>query len=306
MTTLTINIHVFRERRKSVINSSKDSPSKHTSFSNRICVQTGLNLIRNKFSKLLIIYLLISNTTVASETPLRIVTEELPPYNYSDGRFVMGMSTEIVKKMVDEAGIKHSFEVLPWPRSLKIARKEPNVLIYSIFRSQERETQFQWLWKLAHFDYSVFALPASNFPFKALPDISVQRMGVLRDSAQYKYLNSFSNLNEKNLIIGTSYTQLYQLLQKRRIDLLLAPDLFISHINRKLETKPKFYPKVQFNVRVEPNGVYAALSKKTRRRTYSKLLEAAERLESNGEFCKIRRRYGVETDCAKQTKLTKN
>lgn len=82
----------------------------------------------------------------------KVVTTEFPPYQILDGEEVRGISTEIVKGVLEIAGIKAHFYGYPWPRAYRIAQKEPNVLIYSLARTSEREKLFKWVGSIVPFN----------------------------------------------------------------------------------------------------------------------------------------------------------
>ncbi len=90
-----------------------------------------------------IILFILSSTTSAVE--LEVVTEEWRPYNYLENNEVKGISTEIVKKVLDRADIKYSIKIYPWSRSYMMAQLKPDVLIYTIIRIPARETGFKWI-----------------------------------------------------------------------------------------------------------------------------------------------------------------
>nr|BFE97768.1 hypothetical protein GCM10020185_83040 [Pseudomonas brassicacearum subsp. brassicacearum] len=78
----------------------------------------------------------------AAEAPLRIVTEELPPYNMTQNGRMTGMSTEVVQAVLKEVGMDAPIHSMPWARAYELALNESNVLIYSIVRTPAREPLF--------------------------------------------------------------------------------------------------------------------------------------------------------------------
>jgi len=79
-----------------------------------------------------------------SET-LEVVTENWRPYNYEEAGVIKGVSTEIVKKVLDNSGIDYTIHVFPWARAYKMALEKKNVLIYTIIRIPQREKLFKWV-----------------------------------------------------------------------------------------------------------------------------------------------------------------
>lgn len=244
--------------------------------------------------KVLCLALSAACTSVVSE-PLRVVTEELPPYNFSDGQYVAGLSTQLVRAVVTHAGIDATFEVLPWPRAFRIAKQQKNVLIYSIFRTPEREKHFIWLWALAPFNYSVYAnSPKTHIKIPHLGAIEQHTIGVLRDSAQVDLIRSFSNIDETNILIGANYEQLYLMLRKERIDMFLAPDLLVSYLNQKYHLSMQQQPTAIFPLEIGETEVFAAASINTDPMLVKRIKEAAQELKQDGTLAAIKQQYSIE------------
>ncbi len=86
-------------------------------------------------------------TSGDDDSKIRILTENLPPLAYIDpqsGKLV-GESANQVNVACKALGIQRAIEVLPWARALLIAETEPNVLIFNLARTKERENRFIWI-----------------------------------------------------------------------------------------------------------------------------------------------------------------
>jgi len=70
--------------------------------------------------------LLSGNTGFAEDQSrtFRIITEEFPPYNYTDhdGK-VVGISTEIVREMLKRLDHADNIEVMPWVDGYKLVQE---------------------------------------------------------------------------------------------------------------------------------------------------------------------------------------
>lgn len=80
---------------------------------------------------------------------IRIVTEELPPYNMTQDGQITGMSTEVVQAVLKEVGMSAPIQSMPWARAYDIALNSENTLIYSITRTRQRENLFKWVGDIA-------------------------------------------------------------------------------------------------------------------------------------------------------------
>ena len=99
----------------------------------------------NLLDQCLIGVTLLAIPFLATAQELQVVTENWRPYNYLEEKEVKGVSTEIVKKVIDRSGIKYKISVLPWARAYKMAQEDPNTMIYTIIRIAPRESLFKWV-----------------------------------------------------------------------------------------------------------------------------------------------------------------
>ena len=163
---------------------------------------------------------------------ITIVTEEWPPYNYSEDGEAKGVVTDIVKEVMSRAGMGYTIEVLPWARSYKMAMEEENVMIYSIFKLPNRESLFQWI--------PVEGLAVRMYLFKPRhrTDIHIDSLesakqfvvGVTRDTSTHHYLLNQGFEENTNLIPLPSEKQNIQLTLPgvERTDLLTGDILSLT------------------------------------------------------------------------------
>lgn len=104
----------------------------------------------------------IARVVWAAERPITLVTEEMEPFNFTEGVIVRGFATEIVTSAFKAAGIAYNLEVLPWPRAYDRALHDPNVFIFSMARIPEREKLFTWVHALAPARVCLFRLASRD------------------------------------------------------------------------------------------------------------------------------------------------
>ena len=115
------------------------------------------------------------NTTAAREdiSDVTIVTEDYPPYNFiNDNGDLDGIGYIQVKEGLDRLGLDTEIQVLPWSRAYEMAQNDPNVLIFSMTRSDAREDMFKWISPLARQDVYLYALKdnAGDIDISSLED----------------------------------------------------------------------------------------------------------------------------------------
>lgn len=217
---------------------------------------------------LIILSFFISHYAKTEE--ILVVTEHLPPYQItSNGKLIGGSSYQIMEEVIKRANISAKTVVLPWVRAYKTALNEPNTIIYSITRSEERDRLLQWIGKLHHLEYSFFSTKANR-------DLKVSN---LKDALKYSVVSvrgSFeaSSLQQKgfelgvNLILVVDYLSAWKMVQLGRADLTYgnAPVLSGDSID---ETFFKRQGPV-----IETFDLYAAANLKTPKSLIDKLSTA--------------------------------
>src|SRR3954463_7439866 len=88
--------------------------------------------------------LLLVGTTVPPALALQMLTEEYPPYNYTENKALVGISTEIVVEMGKRAKVPMTFAVMPWPQAYDQTQMKLETCLFSTARLENRERIFKW------------------------------------------------------------------------------------------------------------------------------------------------------------------
>jgi polar amino acid transport system substrate-binding protein len=126
----------------------------------------------------------------ASSFRLVLATEEYPPYNMSGpGGTVTGISTDIVKALLDAAGYEYEIAIYPWARAIAMARTQVNTCVYSMSRTPEREALYKWVGPLVFNDWALFARTGQSRP-QTLDEAMMMRIGSYQGDAIVSYLQT--------------------------------------------------------------------------------------------------------------------
>jgi polar amino acid transport system substrate-binding protein len=89
---------------------------------------------------------------------ISVYTENYPPFNFMNLETgeVSGFATEIVRNILDDAGLRYEIKLLPWKRAVRAVQTEENALIYTIVRAPLREDQYRWLAPISGADFHIF------------------------------------------------------------------------------------------------------------------------------------------------------
>ncbi len=141
-----------------------------------------------------------SVTAPVPEGKLRIITEVYPPFNFVDSnKNVTGQSTEVVQAILQKLGIQAAIEVMPLADGLTLTQKGPNVAIFSLNRTPQREDLFKWVGPIGRYAQAFYTLKGSTITLGKLEDAKkVERIGVYKGDAGGQFLaaQGFTNLDE--------------------------------------------------------------------------------------------------------------
>lgn len=172
--------------------------------------------------KLFLLVVSCLSCSVAANASLRVVTELSPPHQTLVAGEIAGLSTELVRATLAKAGVTAQIEVYPWARSFRIAQSRPDVLIYNMARTAEREAQFHWIGTVAAYQLGFVALShRDDIRIKALSDAVGYTIAVQRDDLAANFLmqNGFST--GQQLVLAADITESWQLLLNGKVDLVV-------------------------------------------------------------------------------------
>lgn len=127
----------------------------------------------------------------AQDVRLRGFTENLAPLNYEDEATgtPRGFSVELLQLMAVELSLPLDIQVQPWPRAVQAVGQTPNSLLFSLTRTPERESQFQWIGPISARRIMIYRLSQrSDIQLSSLQQLNGLKLGVVRDSATAKQL----------------------------------------------------------------------------------------------------------------------
>ncbi|MBI2343683.1 MAG: transporter substrate-binding domain-containing protein [Deltaproteobacteria bacterium] len=222
---------------------------------------------------------------------IRIVTEEYPPYNFTQNGAVQGVGTDVVRETLKIVDIEAPIEVLPWARAYKMALENGKVPIYTISRTPERERLFKWVGVITPVDQCVFALKAEQIHIAQFDDLKRYEMGAVIDDVQEQYLLR-RGFPRTKIQSNTTHEANFRKLLKHRIDLWAVLELTAYYLVRENHYDPETTIEKVFCMEdLSVEGDYMAFSNKTADVVVEKFQRALREIKSNGTYAKIIRSY---------------
>ncbi|KZN59297.1 hypothetical protein N473_03820 [Pseudoalteromonas luteoviolacea CPMOR-1] len=177
---------------------------------------------------LLVLLCCISSGQAIADVPkLQVVTEEWVPYNYADQQGeIVGRATEKVREVLELAGIEYDIKLYPWARSMKLTQTQANTMIYSIYRSGDREHLFEWACPLMRpVRQYLFRLRNRNdIKVATLEDAKKYVISIVRGSVVHEFLTKQGFEAGVNLDITADPSASQRKLLAGRIDFLLTTE----------------------------------------------------------------------------------
>jgi len=197
--------------------------------------------------------------TGCGQTKLRVITEEYPPFNFTDeAGNITGQSTEVVRQMMSKMGSQGNMEVLPWDQGYALVQKEPGTMLYSTARIPQRENLFKWVGPIGTSDNWLYCKRGAEKAITCLDDAKkVKSIAVYKDDFNQIFLQDkgFTNLD-----ISQNNSECIKKLVDGKVDMWLGPAEGLHFITYAAGINPAEIEAVRFVHRVD---WYIAFNKDT-------------------------------------------
>ncbi|THB73188.1 MAG: ABC transporter substrate-binding protein [Gammaproteobacteria bacterium] len=192
---------------------------------------------------------------------IQVIGEEMYPAQYTDeSGQVTGITAELVKELLRRLDLKDEIKLFPWKRAYRMALQGPDIALFEMTRTAEREEFFKWVGPINRADWGLYALASSKIVINRLEDAKQagQICGYRGDArAEYLVKKGFSNIT--NVEVGRPI-QCARMLEKGRLDLWIASEMGLSEL-LKTENKARSDYKLVFPIDVK--YLFIAFSKHT-------------------------------------------
>jgi polar amino acid transport system substrate-binding protein len=241
--------------------------------------------LKPKFAIILFLIFLLSVTGGLAQE-LTVISEDNPPFNFiKDGVFT-GSSTEVVREIMRRLDLPAEIQVLTWARAYQLALTQPNVVLFSTARTQEREHLFHWVGPIYKVRFGFYARRGAGPALTCLADAKeVTAIATYKDDVREQLLETmgFTNLDSSK----SPASNLKKLLAGR-VDLWLHSNLGVPSIARQLGIDPA---EVELVLPFKDLDVYIAVSKGTTRGMVDKWQAALDDMKREGRFEKISKQW---------------
>lgn len=218
---------------------------------------------------------------------LTIYTEIAPPNQYlDDNGFLTGYYVELVHELQKRTGNSDAIQVVPWIRGYNEVLAKPNVLLFSVVRSKERDPLFQWVGPAAESAFSFYVRADSKTVIRDLKDAKkLGLIGVYKEDIRDQFLTraGFTNL-DRSIDMETMVKKL----MAGRIDAMVGAAEGIAQITESAGFQAGDIKGIYSFMNVQ---TYLAFSRGTPPKVVRAWQKALDAMKKDGSFEVIFRKY---------------
>ena len=210
---------------------------------------------------------------------LKIYTEAYPPLNFAEKGKVTGLATEVVQELMKRTSTGADIQLVTWEEGYKAVMDKPNVALFSVAMTPERNPHLQWVGPIAFLNANFYARKGSNFGIRLLEDAKkLPNIVVVKEDYTEQFLRKegFSNLEG----VATGEIAIRKLLsgesQLFPCNNITMPEL-LKRVNAAMDD-------VESVLNLSTNMIYIAFSKGTSPELIALWQKTLDEMKAEGAF----------------------
>lgn len=224
-----------------------------------------------------------------AETPkLRILTENYPPLSYIENGVITGYGADVVNAIQKQLGTEYPMELHVWDKAYDVALNEPNVLLFTMERTGEREKLFQFVGPLGANTAWFYVPYGSKLELKDLD--AARKLKSIATTTNWFTEQELIRQEFKNLVSVADPIETIHMLLKGKADAGVYTDITLPQLAKEAGIAPKELKPLLELMRSE---YYLAFSAKTDPDTVKAWAEAFQKLQESGELKTIKARWAI-------------
>lgn len=228
------------------------------------------------------ILLILLIPVLAGAQELTIVSEDNPPFNFIKHGKPTGSSMEIVREMLRRMNRTDPIQILTWARGYDLALTQPNVVLFSTARTNQRENLFHWVGPLYRVRFGFYARKQAGLSLNTLEDAKkVGAIATYKNDVREQLLKS---LGFTNLDSSKSPASNLKKLISGRVDLWLFSNLGVERVAKQIGVDPA---ELELVLPFKDYYAYIAISKGTSLAVVNQWRDVFDEVKREGTFQKI-------------------
>lgn len=243
--------------------------------------------MKSRILRSLLLYMLFAAWAQAAD--YQLVTEEWAPYNYEENGQLTGMATEVVQAIMAQTGDDFEIVLRPSMRTTRELQMRPKTIMFSMFRTAEREALYKWVGPIIEESIYPYQLASAAQPIQTLeqllraPQITTRHAGLVPNMLQAL---GFTNLDKS----ATGSQQLYRMLLAGRTQVVVGDTAAgVAYYSKQLGMTPGTLRQVP--IELYRSALYITFSLDCDDALVASWARALDRLRNSGELQRIQQRY---------------
>jgi len=148
------------------------------------------------------------------------MTEQYPPFNYTEKGRLQGISVDLLEAMLKKENTDFSRDrvrLTNWTTGYQAALKKKNTVLFSTTRTPEREKLFQWVGPIAPTKVIIIARKDRSFKINTFNDLKKLKLAVIRDDIGEQLLAK-GGIKGKAITIRENTEDIVRMLEAGTVD----------------------------------------------------------------------------------------
>lgn len=231
----------------------------------------------------------IYSSWLPADTPpgiIQLVTEEYPPITFMQEGEPSGFVTDMVREITVRLDIDGNINLTSWKNAYNMALVHPNVIIFSMDRTEAREDLFQWVGPVGQNSAMLFARKGSGISIGSMEE--AKNIESIATTTEWWTEQHLQAAGFTNLISSPEPVENVRQLMQGEVELSIFTDVTIPEIVKSAgydmdDLEPVFT--------VEQNYFYIGISRGTSPEMVEKWQSTLDNMKNDGTFEEIYRNY---------------
>lgn len=247
----------------------------------------------------IVMLILLSNVSIADSAPVpasssiddyEIIIEDYAPFSYVQNNEPKGILVDLlglVLKNLHSTKTTQDISLLSWARGYYKVELEPNTVILSMTKTEERQHMFKWVGPIIPTKIVIMALKSRKVKISKLQDLEQYTIGtVTRDVAEQLLLSSY--IPEVNISSSTDITQNIKKLSAGRIDMIAYEEKVLGQYLKEGRKNIEDYEVVYI---LDVSNIYFAFNKNTPAELINKVQDAFDQVKQSPKYKEVLDKY---------------
>lgn len=161
--------------------------------------------------------------SVSAQTLAILCEDDRPAQFREDSGVLSGYTVELVREIQKRVGNRDEIQMVPWSRGYELLQKKPNVVLFQMSRTAERNALFNWVGPVQESVFGLYARADSKITLSSLEEAKrVGRIGVYLNDVRHQIL---AQAGFTNLVTSDNNINNVKQLMQGRIDLYASSSI---------------------------------------------------------------------------------